>query len=280
MSTFFETRYACNPAEVKQMNTEQLRRAFLIEQIFKRDTIQWIYTHYDRYMAGGIMPIQTVLLLETMDVLKSDYFLERREIGIINIGGVGVVNVDDESFELNNKEALYIGRGRKVISFASKDASVPAKFYVNSALAHFSYPARKIKKSDVEMVTLGSTDTANHRSIYKLLVAPVIQTCQLQMGITELKPGSIWNTMPPHTHDRRMEVYFYFDFSNDQAVCHFMGQPQETRHIWIQQEQAVISPPWSIHAGAGTSHYSFIWGMAGENLDYSDMDHCAVTSLK
>lgn len=280
MNTYFEIRNASSPAEMKQMDTAQLRNMFLIEKLFEADAVRWVYTHYDRYMAGGIMPVQSAVLLEAPDVLKTAYFLERREIGIINVGGTGVVDVEGESFEVNCKEALYIGKGKQVVMFSSKDGSLPAKFYVNSALAHHSYPTKKITKNEAEVVTLGSMETANHRTVSKLLVASVVQTCQLQMGMTELKPGSVWNTMPAHTHDRRMEVYFYFEVPKGQSICHFMGQPQETRHIWMQQEQAVISPPWSIHSGAATSNYSFIWGMAGENLDYGDMDVCAINNLK
>ncbi|WP_143305067.1 5-dehydro-4-deoxy-D-glucuronate isomerase [Chitinophaga vietnamensis] len=280
MSTYYESRYANSPAEVKQMNTEQLRTAFLIEKIFSSDTISWVHTHYDRYLAGGAMPVSGPLKLETIDLLKAGYFLERRELGMINVGGDGIVEVDGEKFELAFKEALYIGKGKKEVIFHSRDKSSPAKFYLNSTPAHHTYPTRKVSKKEAEIVTLGALETSNHRTINKLLVNSVLETCQLQMGMTELQPGSVWNTMPAHTHDRRMEVYFYFEVPEGQSVCHFMGQPQETRHIWMQNEQAVISPPWSVHAGAGTSNYTFIWGMAGENLDYGDMDHCKITDLR
>ncbi|HEY9561837.1 MAG TPA: 5-dehydro-4-deoxy-D-glucuronate isomerase, partial [Anseongella sp.] len=198
----------------------------------------------------------------------------------INVGGPGKVTVDGESVDLGFKEAMYVGRGSRDVTFSSADGANPAKFYVNSAPAHREFPLKKISKQDAEVVTLGTLETSNHRTINKLLVNSKVETCQLQMGMTELKPGSVWNTMPAHTHDRRMEVYFYFEIPEGQAVCHFMGQPQETRHIWMGNEQAVISPPWSVHAGAGTSNYTFIWGMAGENLDYDDMDKCAVTDLR
>jgi len=280
MSTIYETRYASGPDEVKGMDTETLRKKFLIEKLFVANEINLVYTHYDRYIAGGIMPIGQTLKLESIDALKAPYFLERRELGIINIGGKGSVQVNGELYELDYKEALYIGKGNEEVLFSSKDGTSPAKFYVNAAPAHHHYPTKKVTKAEAEMVELGSLETAKHRVINKLLVASVVETCQLQMGMTELKTGSVWNTMPAHTHDRRMEVYCYFEVPEGQSVCHFMGQPQETRHIWMQNEQAVISPPWSIHAGAATSNYTFIWGMAGENMDYGDMDACAITDLK
>lgn len=280
MSATYESRYAMGPAETKGMDTAALRANFLIEEVFSDDAIQLVYTHYDRYIAGGANPVSKPLALKTIDPLKAGYFLERRELGVINVGGAGKVTVDGEVYALGFKEALYVGKGHQEVIFSSDDAAVPAKFYLNSAPAHHAYPTKKVTKAEAEIVELGSLETANHRTINKLLVAGVVDTCQLQMGMTELKAGSIWNTMPAHTHDRRMEVYFYFEVPEGQAVSHFMGQPQETRHIWMQNEQAVISPPWSIHAGAGTSNYTFIWGMAGENMDYSDMDGCAITELK
>ncbi|RFS24678.1 5-dehydro-4-deoxy-D-glucuronate isomerase [Chitinophaga silvatica] len=280
MSTIFESRYANSPAAIKQFDTAQLRQEFLIEKIFEAEECRWTYTHYDRFMAGGAMPVSKAIKLETIDLLKAPYFLERRELGIINVGGTGIVQVGDTTYELAFKEALYIGKGETQVVFHSKDPQHPAKFYLNSTPAHHTYPTRKVSRLDAEVVTLGALETSNHRTINKLLVNSVLQTCQLQMGMTELKPGSVWNTMPAHTHDRRMEVYFYFEVPENQSVCHFMGQPQETRHIWMQNEQAVISPPWSIHSGAGTSNYTFIWGMAGENMDYGDMDHCRINDLR
>ena len=226
------------------------------------------------------MPVDKKLDLPNPNDLKANYFLERRELGIINVGGKAIVTADGEKFELDYKEALYIGKGTKEVSFESVDTAQPTKLYINSAPAHHIYPTKKVSKADAEIVELGTPETANHRIINKLLVNSVLPTCQLQMGMTELKSGSVWNTMPAHTHDRRMEAYFYFEVPQGQSVCHFMGQPQETRHIWMQNDQAVISPNWSIHSGAGTSNYTFIWGMAGENLDYGDMDHCAITELK
>lgn len=280
MNVHYESRYALGPGETKQLDTAGLRTNFLIDTVFAKDEIRFVYTHYDRYIAGGAQPVNQPLVLETVDALKAPYFLERRELGIINVGGAGKVSVDGTSYELGFKEALYIGKGNKEVVFSSDDAAHPAKFYFNSAPAHHAYPTKKVTKAEAEIVELGSIETANHRVINKLLVAGVVDTCQLQMGMTELKTGSIWNTMPAHTHDRRMEVYFYFEVPDGQSVSHFMGQPQETRHIWMQNEQAVISPPWSIHSGAGTSNYTFIWGMAGENMDYGDMDGCPITELK
>ncbi|MGV3760923.1 5-dehydro-4-deoxy-D-glucuronate isomerase [Parapedobacter sp.] len=280
MSVHYESRYALGPVETKGLDTAGLRENFLIETVFADDEIQLVYTHYDRYIAGGAKPVNKPIELETIDALKAPYFLERRELGVINVGGSGQVTVDGEEYTLGFKEALYVGKGSREVIFSSNDAADPAKFYLNSAPAHQAYPTKKVTKAEAEVVELGSLETANHRVINKLLVASVVDTCQLQMGMTELRTGSVWNTMPAHTHDRRMEVYFYFEVPDGQSVSHFMGQPQETRHIWMQNEQAVISPPWSVHAGAATSNYTFIWGMAGENLDYGDMDGCAITDLK
>lgn len=280
MNTKYDVRYACSPKEAKSMDTSLLRSEFLIDKVFVADEVNLTYTHFDRFIAGGVMPVSKPIVLETIDPLKSQYFLERREVGIINVGGSGSVYVDGEEFVLQFKEALYIGKDNKDIKFVSRDKSDPAKFYLNSAPAHISYPTKKITKNEAEIVTLGSLETSNHRTINKLIVAGIVETCQLQMGMTELKTGSVWNTMPAHVHDRRMEVYYYFELPEEQAVCHFMGEPNETRHIWMNNEQAVISPPWSIHAGAATSNYTFIWGMAGENMDYGDMDACAIQDLK
>lgn len=262
------------------MDTARLRETFLIEQLFEPGTVHWVYSHYDRFMAGGAVPTAQPLHLEAPEELKAAYFLERRELGVINIGGPGVVRVEGQPHEVGFKEALYVGRGRREVSFESNDPSNPARFYLNSTPAHREFPLKKVSRTEAEKVTLGALETSNHRTINKLMVNSVVETCQLQMGMTELKTGSVWNTMPAHTHDRRMEVYLYFELPEGQSVCHFMGQPQETRHIWMQNQQAVISPPWSIHAGAGTSNYTFIWGMAGENLDYDDMDKCAITDLR
>jgi len=267
-----ELRYASHPDDFKRYDTERLRKDFLIEDVFIADEISLVYSLYDRYMVGGAMPVNKSLRLETPDDLKAEQFLDRREMGIINVGGDAVIETGEGSYKLSFKEALYLGKGTTDVVFRSDNSSKPAKLYINSAPAHHGFPCRKITVNEAEIVTLGSAGSANHRTINKLLVNSVIETCQLQMGMTELKSGSVWNTMPVHTHNRRMEAYFYFEVPEKQGICHFMGDPDETRHIWMKNEQAVLSPSWSIHSAAGTSNYTFIWGMAGENLDYGDMD--------
>ena len=276
----YEVRYASSPQDVKSYDTSKLREEFLIENLMEPGVINFVYTHFDRYMAGSAVPTNKPLQLETIDILKSDFFLARRELGIINIGQKGSVNVDGKDYVLEHREALYVGQGNKEVVFSSASEKEPALFYLNSAPAHKAFPTKKIGIDDVEVIELGSPETANARTLRKYIVNSVVEVCQLQMGMTTLKPGSSWNTMPAHVHDRRMEVYFYFEIPEAQAVSHFMGQPEETRHIWMGNNQAVISPPWSIHAGSGTSSYSFIWGMAGENLDYGDMDHCKINELR
>jgi len=280
MEKDIEMRYALGPEDVKRMNTNQLRDNFLVENIFEEDAVKLTLSYYDRFIIGGAMPVNKSLQLTNPENLKAKYFLERRELGIINVGDKGTITADGAEYELEYKEALYIGRGTKEVIFFSQDAQHSAKYYFNSASAHQSYPTRKISKNEAEIVEMGSASAANHRVINKLIVNSILPTCSLQMGMTELRSGSVWNTMPAHVHDRRMEVYFYFEVAEGQSVCHFMGEPQETRHIWVQHEQAIISPNWSIHSGAGTSNYCFIWGMAGENIDYTDMDHCSITDLK
>ena len=279
MSTTYNTRYASSPEAVKKYDTTALRDEFLIDDLMKEGEINLTYTYYDRYIAGSAVP-QSNLKLETIDPLKAEFFLERREMGIINVGESGAVEVDGATCSLGHKDALYIGMGAKEVVFKSDDPKKPAKFYINSAPAHTNYPTKKVSLEEANKLELGSLETANHRTVSQMIIGGVVTTCQLQMGMTKLKTGSVWNTMPAHVHDRRMEVYFYLDVPEGQAVCHFMGQPQETRHIWMHNHQAVISPPWSIHCGSGTSNYTFIWGMAGENLDYSDMDVAAITELK
>jgi 4-deoxy-L-threo-5-hexosulose-uronate ketol-isomerase len=277
--TNYSSRYASSPQAVKLYDTKQLRDEFLIDNLMEEGKINLTYSHYDRYIAGSVVPL-TPLKLETIDPLKSSYFLERREMGIINVGGKGTITVDGTVYELGFKDALYIGSGNKEVVFASDNANETAKFYINSAPAHTNYPTKKVGLAEANKLELGAMETANHRTVNQMIIGGIVTTCQLQMGMTELKPGSVWNTMPAHVHDRRMEVYFYLDIPENQAVCHFMGEPQETRHIWMQNHQAVISPPWSIHSGSGTSNYTFIWGMAGENLDYGDMDVCKITDLR
>jgi 4-deoxy-L-threo-5-hexosulose-uronate ketol-isomerase len=275
-----ELRYAAHPNDVKNWDTNRLRKEFLIENIFKPEDLILVYSMYDRYIAGGAMPVKKKVLLETTDELKSENFLDRREMGIINVGGNALIHTSGEIYKIGFKDALYLGKGTSKVVFESENQDRPAKLYINSAPAHHGYPSRKVTLKDAEVVEMGTMETSNHRTVNKLLVNSVIQTCQLQMGMTEIKMGSVWNTMPAHTHNRRMETYFYFEVPEKQAVCHFMGEPDETRHIWMKNEQAVLSPSWSIHSAAGTSNYTFIWGMAGENLDYGDMDIRQPDTLK
>ncbi len=279
-SQTFEERFATNPADFATYSTERIRKDFLIDNLFRENHIHLVYSHYDRYIVGGAFPQSAELKLESFDLLKADYFLARRELGIINVGGAGVVTVDGKAFELDKKEALYVGQGAKDIVFKSNDSSSPAYFYLNSSPAHHAYPTKKITKAEAEVVKMGSLETSNERLINKLIVNSVVDICQTQMGLTELQHGSVWNTMPPHTHTRRMEAYFYFDLPEDQSVAHFMGEPHESRVVWMKNRQAILSPPWSMHCGSGTSSYSFIWGMAGENLDYGDMDKVSPIDLK
>ena len=280
MKTNYEIRYAAHPEDARHYDTARLRRDFLIERLFAEDEVNMVYSMYDRMVVGGAMPVSEALPLEAIDPLKAPFFTTRREVGIYNIGGTGVVKVGDESFELGYKEALYIGRGDREVTFASMDAQKPALFYFNSTTAHCTYPCRKVTKADAVVAHMGALETSNERNINKMLVNQVVPTCQLQMGMTELATGSVWNTMPAHVHSRRMEAYFYFELPEDQAVCHFMGEPQETRHIWMHNQQAVLSPEWSIHSAAATHNYTFIWGMGGENLDYGDQDFFDIKDLK
>lgn len=271
MAINYEVRFSNHPDDAKQYDTERLRKDFLVEKLMVPGEINLVYSMNDRYIVGGAVPA-TELELTTIDPLKSEHFCDRRELGIINVGGAAIIRVDGSDYKLAYKEALYVGAGSKKIIFISKDVNKPAHLYFNSAPAHQAFPCKKVTLADAEVAEMGALEQSNARKINKLLVNSVVETCQLQMGMTELKPGSVWNTMPPHLHDRRMEAYFYFEVPQGQAICHFMGDPKETRHIWMQNEEAVISPPWSIHSAAGTSNYIFIWGMAGENLDYGDMD--------
>ncbi len=280
MKTNYELRYASNPQDVKGYDTERLRQDFLIEKIFRADEVNMVYSMYDRYIVGGAMPVDGVLTFEAIDLLKSTHFLSRREMVIFNIGGVGSVIVDGVVHDLDYKEALYIGMGDREIELRSASSSIPSKFYFNSTPAHRNYPDRKITKGDAVVAEMGSLEESNHRAINKMAVNQVIDSCQIQMGMTELKVGSVWNTMPAHTHSRRMEAYFYFEVPENQAICHFMGEPTQTRHIWMANEQAVISPEWSIHSAAGTSNYTFIWGLGGENIDYSDQDFYKINELR
>lgn len=277
-----QVRQSIHSDHARQLDTAGLRREFLIEQIFTADNYTMTYSHIDRIIIGGVMPVSQSVTIgsEVGKQLGVSYFLERRELGVINIGGPGVIEVDGKSWEIGNEQALYVGMGAQSVVFSSVDASQPAKFYYNSAPAHTRYPDKKITLEEASPTTLGDAATSNRRTINKFIVPDVLPTCQLTMGLTKLEAGSLWNTMPCHTHERRMEVYFYFDMDDETAVFHMMGQPQETRHLLVHNEQAVISPSWSIHAGVGTKRYTFIWGMVGENQVFDDMDHVKVSELR
>jgi 4-deoxy-L-threo-5-hexosulose-uronate ketol-isomerase len=275
-----EERFAVHVDDFKHYDTEKLRKHFLIEKIFEADEVLFVYTHYERIMVGGVMPVNKTVRLEPVYQQKADHFLDRRELGAINVGGKGTITVDGTRYEIDTKEALYIGCQTQEVTFSSADPKNPAKFYMNSAPAHRKCPTKKVGMSDAKVLEMGSSETCNERRINQLMINGVVETCQLQMGMTELQPGSIWNTMPVHTHSRRMEAYFYFNIPEEQAVCHFMGPADQTRHIWMSNEQAVVSPPWSMHSGVGTANYTFIWGMAGENLDYTDMDFHKPSDLR
>ncbi len=292
LSAMAQTEYtvlrACHPDDVKRYDTEQLRSHFMMPKVMENDKVNLTYSMYDRIIYGGTVPVTKEVVLETIDPLKADYFLERRELGVINIGGDGIVSVDGKDYELHFKDALYVGRGNKKVTFRSKDASNPAKFYINSTPAHKAYKTQLItidgRKGSIKANSFhaGKMEESNDRVINQLIVNNVLEEgpCQLQMGLTELMPGSVWNTMPAHTHDRRVECYFYFNVPAGNAICHLMGEPQQERLIWLHNEQAVMSPEWSIHAAAGTSNYMFIWGMGGENLNYGDMDKIDYLDMK
>ncbi|PWJ57247.1 4-deoxy-L-threo-5-hexosulose-uronate ketol-isomerase [Dyadobacter jejuensis] len=275
-----KVRFESSPREVATMSTAMLREQFLVGEIFKEGEINWVYSHYDRVMIGGAIPLGNSIALQSFEGLKATYFLERRELGIINIGGNGSVVVDGQRMDIQKLGCVYVGRGSKEVVFESVNSEDPAVYYLLSAPAHASYPTRHYSKEDAAPATVGSQETSNLRTIYKYIHQEGLQSCQLVMGLTVLSPGSVWNTMPAHVHDRRMEAYCYFDVAEGQRVMHLMGEPSETRHIWVENRQAVISPPWSIHSGCGTSNYSFIWGMAGENKDYTDMDMVAIPDLR
>lgn len=286
--TSYTIMRAVHPEDFKNYDTSRLRSHFMMPTVMEQDKINLTYSMYDRLIFGGVVPVEKTMALETIDPLKAAYFLERRELGVINVGGPGVVTVDGKAYELNFKDALYVGRGNKEVTFASRDAANPAKFYINSTPAHKAYKTQLVtidgRKGSIKANSFaaGKMEESNDRVINQLIVSNVLEEgpCQLQMGLTELKPGSVWNTMPAHTHDRRVEAYFYFNVPEGNAICHLMGEPQENRLIWLHNEQAVMSPEWSIHAAAGTSNYMFIWGMGGENLDYGDMDKVTYLELK
>ncbi|MBP1961561.1 5-dehydro-4-deoxy-D-glucuronate isomerase [Paenibacillus aceris] len=276
-----DIRYASHPNEVKQFDTERLQSEFQINALFVPNEIKLVYSHVDRFIIGGVLPTTSTLQLQAdKKEMAADYFLERREIGIINVGGRGTIAVDGTVYNMDSKDCIYIGLGSKDITFASENAAEPAKFYFNSTPAHKTYPTVKAAISEATPAHLGSINTSNERTIYKYIHLDGIQSCQLVMGMTLLKPGNMWNTMPSHTHNRRSEVYFYFDMPEDAVVFHMMGEPQQTRHVVMRNEQAIISPSWSIHSGVGTNNYTFIWGMAGENQMFDDMDAVAMKDLK
>ncbi|MGG1216939.1 5-dehydro-4-deoxy-D-glucuronate isomerase [Priestia endophytica] len=275
-----ETRYAHHPEDVKKQTTEELRNNFLVETLFEADHIHLTYTHNDRMIFGGVTPSQEELTIKLDKELGVNYFLERRELGIINIGADGTVILDGVEYEMKGRDGLYVGRGTKDVKFRSNNANNPAKFYINSTPAHHTYPTVKIDIKKIDPLHKGEQGTLNERNIYQYIHPNVCESCQLQMGLTMLSPGSVWNTMPCHTHERRMEVYLYFDMEPDTRVFHFMGKPDETRHLVMKNEQAAISPSWSIHTGTATSNYTFIWGMCGENITYDDMDHVKMEDLR
>jgi 4-deoxy-L-threo-5-hexosulose-uronate ketol-isomerase len=274
-----EIRYAHHPEDFKTYTTEKMRQEFLIPAVMVAGSINLVYSHVDRIIAGGAVPVKPLELTAGKEMGVS-FFLERRELGIINVGPRGTVSLDGVDHVLDKTDGLYVGMGVKEIRFSSADPANPARFYLNSTPAHHAYPTMKILRSDIAPVALGSNLQGNERKIFKYIHPQGAKSCQLVMGMTELAPGSMWNTMPTHTHERRMEVYFYFDLPADAAVFHMMGQPQETRHIVLRNEEAVISPSWSIHSGVGTVNYTFIWGMAGENQTFDDMDHIPMSALK
>ena len=275
-----DIRFQHSPAETGGMDTAALRTHFLLQQLMQPGCINLTYSHYDRVIIGGAVPSGSVLTLPLPGELKADYFLERRELGIINVGGSGKVVTDIGSYSLERLECLYLGKGTKDVSFASDDMNAPAMFYLMSAPAHHTYPNRMMTRTEASPVNLGDMSTSNKRTIYKYIHKDGIRSCQLVLGITVLEPGSVWNSVPPHTHTRRMEVYYYFDVHEDHRVMHFMGEPQQTRHLVMANNEAVISPPWSMHFGVGTSSYGFIWGMAGENQEFTDMDPVPVRDIR
>ena len=267
-----QVRYQQSPEAVRSMNTAKLREHFLIQNLMQKNKVTWIYTHYDRVMVGGVKPVSKKVLLQSSDQLKADYFLERRELGIINVGSKGVVTVDGKKYVLDSLDCIYIGLGSKKVVLESNTTKNPAAFYMVSTPAHHRYPTRLVRLANALPTPMGNVENSNERIIYKYIHDKGIKSCQLVMGLTLLKSGSVWNSFPPHTHDRRTEIYFYFNLQANSQVYHIMGEPQETRHLVISNEQAVISPSWSMHYGCGTSSYSFIWAMAGENQDFADMD--------
>ena len=272
--------YLPDPISYKKMNTEELRKSFLLENLFQNGQLEVIYTDVDRGIVGSAVPLDKGLpLVGTKEETASEFFCERRELGVVNIGGTGSVVIDSETFELAHKDMLYVGRGAKKIEFQSKDATVPAKYFLVSYPAHTAYPTRRITRDEADAASFGQPEQANVRTIRKYIAPQILKTCQIVMGMTELAPGSIWNTMPAHTHPRRSEIYMYFNL-DDAMVIHLMGEPAETRHLIIRNEQAAISPSYSLHSGAGTKNYTFVWAMGGENQEFTDMDGIPPAELK
>ncbi len=274
-----QVRFQNSPKETSQMNTQELRENFLVQGLMNPGSIELVYSHYDRLIIGGAVPTEAAIALPNEEELKAKYFLERREMGIINIGGKGTVTADGVAYEIEKLECVYLGKGTQDVKFSSADAASPAQFYILSLPAHHTYPNKKMTKAEAAPVHLGDISTSNKRTIYKYIHNDGIQSCQLVMGLTTLEAGSVWNSVPPHTHTRRMEAYFYFDVDATQRVMHFMGEPQETKHLVIANNEAAISAPWSMHFGVGTASYGFIWGMAGENKEFTDMDPKPVATL-
>lgn len=275
-----QIRFQNSPKETSQMNTQQLRDNFLVQNLMQPGKIELVYSHYDRLIIGGVVPTSSAISLPNEDELKAKFFLERREMGIINVGGKGTVSADGVAYEIDKLECVYLGKGTKDVSFNSNAADAPAHFYFLSVPAHHTYPNKMMTKAEAAPVNLGDISTSNKRTIYKYIHNDGIQSCQLVMGLTTLETGSVWNSVPPHTHTRRMEAYFYFDVDAAQRVMHFMGEPQETRHLVVANHEAALSAPWSMHFGVGTASYGFIWGMAGENKEFTDMDPVPVATIK
>ena len=275
-----EIRFQNSPKETAAMNTDELRSNFVCAQLMQDDALTLVYSHYDRMIIGGAKPVHTTVILENEEELKAGYFLERREMGVINVGGSGIIMVNGNAYQLDKLDCLYVGKETTDVNFQSLDAASPALFYILSVPAHHIYPTIKMSRQQASPVELGAVETSNQRTIYKYIHQDGIKSCQLVMGLTVLQNGSVWNSVPPHTHTRRMEVYFYFDVPVMQTVFHFMGDPQQTRHIVLSNNEAVISAPWSVHFGAGTTNYGFIWGMAGENQAFPDMDPAPVHTLR
>ncbi|MFC4262050.1 5-dehydro-4-deoxy-D-glucuronate isomerase [Ferruginibacter yonginensis] len=275
-----EIRFQNSPKETSQMNTQELRNNFLLQNLMQQGSINLVYSHYDRLIIGGVVPTTNAIVLPNEDELKAKYFLERREMGIINVGGTGTVTADGVDYAIEKLECVYLAKGTQAVQFSSNDASNPAHFYILSTPAHHSYVNAKMTKAEAAPVNLGDITTSNKRTIYKYIHNDGIQSCQLVMGLTVLEDGSVWNSVPPHTHTRRMEAYFYFDVKDGHRVMHFLGEPQETRHLVVGNLEGALSAPWSMHFGCGTSNYGFIWGMAGENKEFTDMDQVAIPDLK